>query len=243
MTSHESVIAWLVPTARGTIADKAVNIPENFFKAVATTSAPYLDSRLPNLILSRPQNALQITFDQTPTRPGRFTLGTDPRSCDIILPALPGVARQHCALSFDHESRLTLEDFSEKGTQVWFDWESIGDKVDYTWTLSGTASQRITIDIQGLRFQLIMNDYPGKDASAYKAKVDTFCTQPPWGEALSFDWERKSVAPVLPLFTKEPLFRHIFVKGLAGDQVNGEIYLWNTSKPWEPMVKAVAAAA
>ena len=244
MASHENVIAWLVPTARGTNADKATNLPENIFKTVPVDSAEYLASRLPNLILNRPQRAIQITFDQTPKRPGRFILGTDPRICDIILPNLHGVSKQHCALSFDNQARLTLEDFSEMGTQVWYDWESSGDQTDYTWTLASApgTNQRITLDIQGLRFQVILNDYPDKDMKMYGEKVDDFCKQPSWADGLTAGWDRASVAPVLPLFAAEPLFRHIFVKGIGGDEPRGEIYLWNMAKPWEPMVKATAAA-
>ncbi|KAL6857442.1 hypothetical protein ACO1O0_004877 [Amphichorda felina] len=242
MTSHENVIAWLVPTARGSNAEKATHMAENFFRTVTTTSSPYLASRLSDLFSSRSRNAIQVSFDQTPKRPGRFILGTDPRSCDIILPAVAGVARQHCSLSFDSESRLVLEDFSDQGTQVWYDWESVGDKTDYTWVLCcgpGTA-QRITIDIQGLRFQVILNDYPERDTRAYQDKVEAFCQQPSWADGLSSGWDRASVAPVLPLFAAEPLFRHIFVKSIGADEPRGEIYLWNIAKPWEPMVKAVA---
>jgi len=245
MTSHENIIAWLVPTARGTSADKATNMPENMFRTVPTTSSPYLTSRLPNLIASRPQNAIVVSFDQTPKRPGRFVLGTDPRCCDIILPAMPGVARQHCSLSFDSESRLILQDTSAQGTQVWYDWESIGDRTDHTWILRSApgTTQRTTVDIQGLRFQVVPNDdYPGRDVKAYEEKVEAFCRQPEWTEGLTDGWDRASVAPVLPLFAAEPLFRHIFVKGLGGgdEQTRGEIYLWNMARPWEPMVKAAA---
>ena len=243
MTSHDSVIAWLVPRAPGSNADKATHMAENFFRTVTTTtSSPYLTSRLPKIVAGRPRKAIQISFDQTPKRPGRFILGTDPRSCDIILPAIPGVDRQHCSLSFDTESRLVLEDFSEKGTQVWYDWESVGDKTDYTWVLCSApgTTQRITVDIQGLRFQVVLNDDPEKDIKAYQDKVDAFCQQPTWADGLTAGWDRASVAPVLPLFAAEPLFRHIFVKGFGMDEPRGEIYLWNIAKPWEPMVKAVA---
>lgn len=270
MTGLENVIAWLVPTARGTSADKATHMAENFFRTVPITnkndnndsdsdnddtsssfpsfsssSTSYLSSRLPNLIASRPDKALQLTFDQTPKRPGRFVLGTDPRSCDVILPSLPGVARQHCSLSFDAESRLVLEDFSESGTQVWYDWESVGDKKDYTWVLCSApgSSQRITVDIQGLRFRVILNDNPARDLRVFEDKVENFCRLPSWTDGLSAGWDRASVAPVLPLFAAEPLFRHIFVKGLVADEPRGEIYLWNMSRPWEPMVKAAAVAA
>lgn len=242
MASPESVIAWLVPTARGSLADKTTQMPENFFRAVPTSSSAFLTSRLPNLLISKPQHAIQISFDQAPKRPGSYIIGTDPRTCDVVLPALPGISRQHCSLRFDGQSRLVLEDFSDKGTQVWYDWESCGDKTDYTWVLSSApgTNERITIDIQGIRFQVILNDFPGKDVSLYEQKVDDFCKQPSWVDGLTIGWDRVSIPPVVPLFDASPLFRHIFVKGLLGDEPRGEIYLWNMARPWEPMVKAAA---
>lgn len=242
MTSPENVIAWLVPTARGTFADRATQLPANTFRTIATPLSPFLTSRLPNLMISQPQKAIQVSFDQAPKRPGSFILGTDPRTCDIVLPSLPGISRQHCSLRFDGQSRLVLEDFSDKGTQVWYDWESSGDRTDYTWVLSSApgTNERITIDIQGIRFQVVLNDYPDKDVAAYEKKVDEFCKQPSWVDGLTIGWDRVSVPPVAPLFDATPFFRHIFVKGLLRDEPRGEIYLWNMARPWEPMVKASA---
>ncbi|VUC20951.1 unnamed protein product [Clonostachys rosea] len=242
MTTFENIFAWLVPTARGSNADKTTNMNENFFRTIPIDSSAYLTSKLPNLIVSRPQRAIQLSFDQTPKRPGSFILGTDPRTCDIVLPALPGISRQHCSLSFDSSSRLVLQDFSERGTQVWYDWESCGDRTDYSWVLASApnTAQRITVDIQGVRFQVITNEDPEKDRAAFEEKVDAFCRQPSWVDGLTLGWERVSVPPVTPLFDASPLFRHIFVQGLIGDEPKGEIYLWNMAKPWEPMVKASA---
>lgn len=138
-----------------------------------------------------------------------------------------------------------LNDFSERGTQVWYDWESNGDQTDYTWILSSGAEhgfpsmvQRITVDVQGVRFQIVVNDH-SKDWEAYHEKVDDFLRQPLWSQGLSAGWDRDSIMPVAPLFSRVPLFQHIFVKAL-GEEPVGEVYLWNLSRPWEPMVKAAA---
>ncbi|KAK7402445.1 hypothetical protein QQX98_011806 [Neonectria punicea] len=245
MSSPSDVIAWLVPTARGSFADKATHLPSNDFRAVSTASSPILASRLPNLITSKPAKAIQLSFNNAPKRPGSFVLGSDPAHCDVVLPSLPGIAPRHCALSFDAEARLVLNDFSHCGTQVWYDWESNGDQTDYTWILSSGYShgfpntvQRITIDIQGVRFQVIVNDHEA-DWDAYREKVDAFLQQPAWIDGLSFGWDRASITPVAPLFSSVPLFQHIFVKSL-GDEPVGEVYLWNMARPWEPMVRAAA---
>ncbi|CAM1509410.1 Fc.00g031490.m01.CDS01 [Cosmosporella sp. VM-42] len=240
-----NIIAWLVPTARGSQADKATHLPSNTHLTVPANSSTTLTSRLPNLLTSKPEKAIQLCFDQPPKRPGRITLGTDAESCDVVLPALAGISARHCALNFDAESRLTLEDFSLLGTQVWYDWDSNGDQTDYTWILSSGYShgfpstvQRITIDIQGVRFQVVVNDH-SSDWDTYKTNVDAFREQPAWMDGLSAGWDRASITPVAPLFSAIPLFKHIFVKSL-GEQPVGEVYLWNMAKPWEPMVRAAA---
>lgn len=245
MSSPQNIIAWLVPTARGSYADKATNMAENAHRAISTSSSDFLSSHLPDLKTSRPQKAVQLTFDQAPKRPGSFVLGTDPHRCDVVLPKLPGISSQHCSLGFDGENRLVLDDFSERGTQVWYDWDSVGDKTDYSWILSSGGTQgfpdavrRITIDIQGVRFHLVVNDHSA-DWDAYKTRVDTFCAQPNWVDGLTYGWDRASVDPVMPLFSATPLFKHIFVKSL-GDKPVGEFYIWNLARPWEPMVKATA---
>jgi hypothetical protein len=246
MDTQDNVIAWLVPTARGTYADKATNKLENRHLSTSTTAeGTFLSSRLPALSANTPTKALAISFNQAPKRPGSFVLGTDPERCDVVLPAIAGVSSQHCSLSFDAESRLVLNDFSEKGTQVWYDWDSNGDQTEYTWILSSGSSHgfpalvnRILIDVQGVRFQIIVNDH-SKNWDAYHERVEKFCQQPAWAAELSVGWDRASVAPVAPLFSVAPLFQHIFVKSL-NDDLAGGMYLWNLTKPWEPMVKAAA---
>lgn len=242
-----NIIAWLVPTARGTSADRATNMLENKHLTTTTSSSSYLSSRLPTLSANSSTKALRLSFDNTPKRPGSFVIGTDPRRCDIVLPKIPGVSPQHCSFGFDAESRLVLNDFSEKGTQVWYDWDSNGDQTEYTWILSSGSQgshgfpglvNRIIIDIQGVRFQIVVNDH-SQDWDAYGKKVEKFSEQPAWAVNLTTGWDRASVTPVAPLFSVAPLFQHIFVKSL-GDDLAGGMYLWNIAKPWEPMVRAAA---
>ncbi|KAI5457459.1 hypothetical protein BGZ63DRAFT_394792 [Mariannaea sp. PMI_226] len=245
MSNSSNIIAWLVPTARGSFADKATQLACNDFRSVSTDSSPILTARLPNLVTSKPAKAIQLSFDQAPKRPGSFVLGSDPAHCDVVLPSLPGISPRHCALSFDAEGRLVLNDYSDRGTQVWYDWESNGDQTDYTWILSSGNSdgfpstvQRITIDIQGVRFQIVVNDHSA-DWDTYRENVHAFVQQPAWTDGLTSGWDRASIDPVAPLFSTTPMFQHIFVKSL-GDEPVGEMYLWNLARPWEPMVKAAA---
>lgn len=228
--SSNDIIAWLVPTARGTPADKAADSPSNARRS--TSSPPHIS----NLTPCAPKRAIQLSFAEAPNQPGRFVLGSDPR-CDVVLPPLPGIAPRHCALRFDAEARLVLDDFSGRGTAVWYDWESSGDQTDYSWVLGSGYShgfpdstvRRIVVDIQGVRFQVVVNDHSA-DWDAYKARVDAFCAQPPW---------LYSVAAASPLFSEASLIQHVFVKGLGTGTI-GEVYLWNMARPWEPMVRAAA---
>ena len=237
--SSDDIIAWLVPTAPGTPADKAANSPSNALRS--TCSPPHITNVGP----CAPPRAVQLSFAQTPNQPGSFVLGSDPH-CDIVLPALPGISPRHCALRFDDEARLMLDDFSGRGTAVWYDWESSGDQRDYSWVLSSGFShgfpnstvQRIVIDIQGVRFQVVVNDHSA-DWDAYKAKVDTFCARPPWLDGVAAAWDM--VSSVAPLLSEASLIQHIFVKGLGtGSEAVGQVYLWNMARPWEPMVRAAA---
>lgn len=240
MESHpDDIIAWLVPTTHHSWADKSTQLPENASRIISSTNSyPYLSSRLSNLTNHAPGRAIQLTFSQPPKRPGSFILGTDPRTCDIILPSVEGISKQHCAISFDAQSRLVLSDFSERGTQVWYDWESNGDRTDYSWILSSGCSdefpsmvQRITVDIQGVRFQVVVNDH--LDWNTFREQVDSFCEQPSWEDASSW------VDTSLLLSSAMDSFQHVVVKNTTSEPI-GEVYLWNLARPWEPMVKASA---
>ncbi|KND87636.1 hypothetical protein TOPH_07762 [Tolypocladium ophioglossoides CBS 100239] len=244
--SSNDIIAWLVPTARGTPADKAANSPSNARRSTSSSSPPLLAS---SLTPAAPERALQLSFSDLPDQPGNFVLGTDPH-CDVVLPPLPGIAPRHCALRFDAEARLVLDDFSAHGTAVWYDWESSGDQTIYSWVLSsgyslgfpGSSVRRIVVDIQGVRFQVVVNDHSA-DWDAYKANVDAFCAQPPRLDGLAAAWDAAwdAASSVAPLFSEVSLVQRVFVKGLGpGTEAIGEVYLWNMARPWEPMVRAAA---
>lgn len=255
MSLPQDIIAWLVPSTRYSSADKATQMPQNASRLITTSS-----SRLSSTITpSKPQNAIELSFSQPPKQPGSFIIGTDTRTCDIVLPQTPGISPQHCALTFDAESRLVLDDFSQSGTQVWYDWESSGDRTDYSWILSSgntvgfpsNTVQRITIDIQGMRFLIIVNDHSA-DWDAYVAKVDAFCEQPSWEDDWAAPWIGESMLDMMPLCSAAssavtsaatattPLFKHIMVTDVDNDTTGGSVYLWNMARPWEPMVKASA---
>ena len=244
-------IAWLVPTANSTPAHKATLIPSNSHLTIPISSNTQLSSLLSSFA-STPTHALQLSFSSRPKHHGRFTIGTDPLTCDVVLPPLPGISPQHCYMSFDAEARLTLEDVSQRGTQVWYDWESKGDQTDYTWTLGRGAAaapantrggfpnnaQRIIIDIQSVRFQVVLSNH-SSDRDAYARKVEEFCETPSWSGGLAAAWVGGVCAPMAQLCSSVPMFHHIYVKNLGEEHV-GEFYMWDLARPWEALVKVTA---
>lgn len=62
--------------------------------------------------------SLQLTFSVGPRAGRGFVIGRDP-DCDIIMPQkLKMISQHHCALTFDGERRLILQDYSRHGTIV-----------------------------------------------------------------------------------------------------------------------------
>ncbi|KAJ6779827.1 hypothetical protein PWT90_10931 [Aphanocladium album] len=251
MTPSQDIIAWLVPAPNCPAAETAINMPQNASRLVPCADMEFLSSRIKTSLLANgpPRHALAITFTaQPPKRHGRFIIGTDARRCDIVLPKMDGVAPQHCSLGFDGLSRLTLDDFSQTGTQVWYDWDCAGDQRDFSWVLTSgytdgfpSTVQCITVDIQGIRFQIIANDH-ASDKEAFAAKVDALCAQSePAAAQLDALWaEPHCTSPLNTLtFSALPALRHIVVKSL-GNSPSDEVYLWDMERPWEPMVKASA---
>lgn len=240
MAASQDIIAWLVPTARNTPADKATRLSANTPLTVSTSSSAHLASRLPTPP-GAPQAAIQLAFTHRARRPGIFTLGSDPSHCDVLLPGLAGISKQHCAIGFDAQSRLILDDFSESGTQVWYDWACNGDQRHYSWVLSSgaddgfpSAVRRITLDIQGVRFLVVVNDHSA-DWEGYRRRVGAFCEQAPReSDCLIAPWDADAA-----WYVEQPMIQHVFVKRRAGEP-SGDVYLWDTSRPWEPMVKASA---
>lgn len=250
MTPSQDIIAWLVPAPNCPAAEKAVRMAENASRLVSCAETDFLTSRIKTSLLADgpPRHALALTFTAQPMRHGRFVVGTDARRCDIVLPKMDGIAPQHCSLGFDGLSRLTLDDFSETGTQVWYDWDCAGDQRDFSWVLTSGYTdgfpgkvQCITIDIQGVRFQIIANDH-SSDREGFAAKVDALCAQAePAAAQLDALWaESNCTSPLHTLaFAALPALRHIVVKSLGSNPAD-EVYLWDMERPWEPMVKASA---
>ena len=210
-------IAWLVPSCANRLALQATQMPQN---APLNTTSP----------LSSQGFALRLSFSQTPSSHLGFLIGTDP-ACDIVLPKRPGISRRHAHLTFDADSRLVLRDTSKNWTAVWYDLQSNGDRRDFSWVLSsgftyGFPDQvgRIVVDIQGVRFQIVVNG-PGKDVEGYVRRVDD----------LLLGLADRRDALVAPLFqgTEE----RAFVKHTVEEEGGGpRTFLWSVARPWDPII-------
>ncbi|RMD43003.1 hypothetical protein DV735_g2086, partial [Chaetothyriales sp. CBS 134920] len=100
-------------------------------------------------------------------------------TCDIVLPRLEGISREHCYLTFDHKHRLILEDTSTNGTMVIYDEQGKINKKKFRWIIGGdpfvaNSFQVISIQIhEKVRFRIVV---PKSDTSLseYKDSVDGF---------------------------------------------------------------------
>ncbi|ROT41681.1 hypothetical protein SODALDRAFT_331452 [Sodiomyces alkalinus F11] len=257
-------IAWLIPSAGNRWAFQATRIPANSARRVnlaPLVTRANLDS-IPEDpeedFLSEKENenenetcvspmfprvGLGISFDHKPKGSRGFVIGTDPHTCDIVLPRVRGISRRHCYLTFDSDKRLILRDTSKHGTAVWYDGHSNGDQRRATWVLSSGMSygfpamvNKIVIDIQGVRFQIVVNECL-PHLEEYQDLVDDFLSSIAAASvAASFAPSRPSLVPA-PLRIQRPVFVKYTIPSDDGTQSD---YLWNAAKPWEPLVKVAS---
>ncbi|KXH43293.1 hypothetical protein CNYM01_04751 [Colletotrichum nymphaeae SA-01] len=277
--------------------------------------------------LTKPRPALSLSFTSPPKSNPGFILGTDPALADILLPSLPGIAPAHCHITFDASHRIILVDTSNTGTAVWYDGASSGDRTRESWVLGAGSSygfpsmvDRVVIDIQTVRFQVIINEAHVLRPEVYKENVEAFMSSlesasiiaeaaaappPPeektpdldasilasilanhsysysqkedqqlvrrdekdvcdfyynfnfdLGFDLSYDCdydfdydmsddemvddvaeeEKMDFLPPIPSVVPPAYVKYLLT---SDDGAPPETYLWNTAKPWEPMVKVV----
>ncbi|OLN87113.1 hypothetical protein CCHL11_06459 [Colletotrichum chlorophyti] len=285
-----NVIAWLLPASTNQPAQETLRLPQNANRFVPVPSSydPTVQTPNPNTTpdtidpslltnaqlsfqqVTGPRSALELSFTKPPKNNTCFVLGTDPERCDILLPKLPNIGPVHCHLTFDADQRLVIRDTSSAGTAVWYDGASTGDHTQESWILSSglthgfpSTVDRITIDIQTVRFQLVVNEIHLTQPDVYAGLVDDFMS-PPAGDKdaaecdfyfnfdfdlgfdLSYDYdydfdfdmtddEKDDVLAPLPSVVPP-----VFVKYLlaSDDGLPPQTYLWNMARPWEPLVKA-----
>lgn len=121
---------------------------------------------------------LQLSFSHGPKGPLGFMLGRDARRCDIVLPPLPDISRQHCYITFDYLRRLIVKDISSNGTTVTYNGMGGEPRRDYTWIIGGDeiadgASEIVLHINHRLRF-LIVVSWHREESELYPDKVSHF---------------------------------------------------------------------
>ncbi|OHE97241.1 hypothetical protein CORC01_07495 [Colletotrichum orchidophilum] len=306
-SSYEPIIQTPNPDTAPTtptIDPSVLTKSSSFFSFSSASSSP------------KPRPALSLSFTDPPKNHTSFVLGTDPSLCDILLPNLPGIAPAHCHITFDADKRLVLVDTSDAGTAVWYDGNSTGDRRRESWTLSSGCTygfpsmvDRIVVDIQTVRFQVVVNEAHSLRPEVYQENVDSFISSLAsasvvaaaaaaavaveektipgvdlaeqqeqqqeqeqqevrrddkdvcdfyynfnfdLGFDLSYDCdydfdydmsddemvdeEEGDLFPPIPSVVPPMYVKYLLT---SDDGTPPETYLWNTARPWEPMVKVV----
>jgi hypothetical protein len=126
------------------------------------TAAPLDEYKKDNTPSLHYVDGLKLTFSQNRKTGSRIVLGTDPNSCDIVVPALPFISRRHCYLTFDEHRRLVVRDCSRHGTIVTYDNEGGEKRHEFTWIISGDEvpdhTETIVIQLdKNLKFQIVVS--------------------------------------------------------------------------------------
>lgn len=119
---------------------------------------------------------IRLDFDQETKVPGRFTFGTDPSLCDVLLGRTRRqhhISGQHFHITFDAEKRVILQDVSTNGTTVSYDRQGEKQKRhNFTWILFDKF-KKITVELQNLAFDVHLVDHRLCE-DEYEAHIDNF---------------------------------------------------------------------
>lgn len=248
-----NTIAWLIPLPGNRWAAEATRMPENARRRISLSPCFDMASndsveeedffsssdKENDTVISEdklPRSAISLSFDYQPKSHHGFVIGTDPKTCDVVLPKVLGISRRHCHITFDSEKRLILRDTSKYGSSVRYDGRGNGVRRRGSWVLSSGFSYgfpsmvgKIVVEIRSVRFLIVANTCLAQ-MDSYQARVDDFLSAmaPPL---------RNSLLPA-PLCIRRPVLIKLSVP--SKDGLPPETYLWNTAKPWEPMTKAEA---
>lgn len=149
-----ALIATLYPADSTGFAAEAITNSERFVPARARRT-PRRDERATmspsELDVLQYLPSCELTFDQPRTLSG-IVFGKHP-TCDVVLGGT-GVSKHHCAITFKKSPaniyRLILRDFSSNGTEVRYDTQGRGVRINFEWILddnTGVAPARIIIAV------------------------------------------------------------------------------------------------
>lgn len=126
---------------------------------------------------------LELRFSHGPRTGRGFVFGTNPATCDVVLPRMPGVSEHHCALTFEDDFadgtvyRPVVRDLgSTGGTAVNYDEEGGEVRRDFRWIVGShqaAAAHKVTVlrIVPQLKFHLVVMPVSGHSAT-YTEKID-----------------------------------------------------------------------
>jgi hypothetical protein len=128
---------------------------------------------------------LELRFSDIPRTASGLVFGTDPKTCDIVLPNhVRGISRRHFALTFDNNFddghyRLVVRDSSTYGTMVTYDGTALKlgtnrDSVISGHRVASDARKIIVRPHDDLRFRIVVAPHDITSA-AYIANAKRFC--------------------------------------------------------------------
>jgi hypothetical protein len=153
---------------------------------------------------------LQLTFSHGPKGGHGFIIGTDPSSCDIVVPEIlnkydhPVISSKHLYISFDAQHRLFVQDTSSRGTIVTYDGKGGKKRRNFKWIIGGDRvpddTKTIVIEIHlKLKFQIVVSKHH-QFPDLFFSNVDQFLevvatnNELPFG-ALGMQSARSTAAP------------------------------------------------
>jgi hypothetical protein len=92
--------------------------------------------------------------------------------------------------------------------------------------------KRIVIDIQTIRFQIIIND-PSVDLDGYTQRVNQFLDRVARRHEPTFEGSLLSTVEE----DSQPVYLKYTLQ--SGFGATEQTFLWNTARPWEPIVRVV----
>jgi len=198
-----NTILTLTPADKLGLAFGAFRLPHNRSRYVKpsafmdnspsreTTPCESLDDDVP-VDDSRYHHCIIMTFGQETRKEGRFTFGSDPDLCDVLLASKRGqhkISRRHFYITFDDQQRPVIIDNSTNGLTVSYDGQAENERRSHFHWIIFDNFKKITVTLRknGLAFDIHLPQHYKTHREEYKNKVNIFTADAPSEHLLAFD--------------------------------------------------------
>ncbi|KAE9968652.1 hypothetical protein EG328_007338 [Venturia inaequalis] len=127
-------------------------------------------------------HSIQLTFDDPILKNGEgIMFGWNPDTCDIVMPKIRGISREHCYLTFNDRRQLMVRDRSTNGTTVTYNGQGRTCKKNFTWIIGGDdfleSFKVIILELhERVKFQIVVPPFD-PDSYAHMDHVAGFKAQ------------------------------------------------------------------